>query len=351
VLTLAVFIIGFFPNVHKSNPAMGMGFGVGFFLMLASLLFYTLNAHLKKKDDYDAIIRDFRMNKLILLIGILVAVFYFIFCYIPMYGIIIGFKDFSALKGILASEWVGFRHLENFFTGIYFNRTVKNTLILNIYQLIFGFPAPILLALLLNEIKVKAFKRTVQTITYLPHFVSLVVICGIVVDFFSLNGLFNDLISLFGLERSMFLQDPNAYRPIYVGSGIWASIGWGSIIYLAALSGINQELYEAVAIEGAGRFRQFIHVTLPGITPMIVIMFILQIGSLMSEGADKAILLANPLTWETSDIISFYTYRRGLVEGDFSYSAAVGLFNTAINLVLLVSANSISRRVGETSLW
>jgi putative aldouronate transport system permease protein len=223
--------------------------------------------------------------------------------------------------------------------------------LINFYQLIFGFPAPIILALLMNEIKNKFFKKTIQTITYLPHFVSTVVICGMIIDFFAQNGLINDLIASFGGPRTLFLVEAGWFRSIYVGTGIWQGVGWGSIIYLAALTAIDTELYEAVTIDGAGRWKQFVHITLPGIAPTIVILLIMNIGRMMSEGFEKIILLYNPSTYETADIISSYVYRRGLVEANYGFSAAVGLFNTLVNLILIVAANYTSRKVNETSLW
>ena len=227
----------------------------------------------------------------------------------------------------------------------------ENTFLLSFYNLLFGFPAPIILALLLNEVKNVKFKKFTQTVTYLPHFLSLVVICGMVTDFSLINGLFNSVIEFFGGTRTPLLQNPNYYRSIYVLSGIWKEVGWGSIIYLAALSGIDIQLYEAAKIDGAGKWKQMIHVTLPGITPQIVILLIMKIGNLMSMGYEKTILLYNPSIYETADIISSYVYRSGLMNQEWGYSTAIGLFNSLVNCTLVVAANYISRKTTENSLW
>ncbi|NLG85580.1 MAG: sugar ABC transporter permease [Firmicutes bacterium] len=295
--------------------------------------------------------RDLNKYKYVYLMAIPVVAYYIIFHYVPMYGAIIAFKDFSPMLGIIRSPWVGFKHFRDFFQSFYFWRLMRNTILLSTYQLVFGFPAPIVLALLLNEVKNQFFKKSVQTITYLPHFISLVVVCGMIKDFTMSGGLINDIIAYFGGERAPLLQDPGLFRTIYVVSGIWQEIGWGSIIFLAALAAIDQELYEAAAIDGAGRFRQAIHVTLPGIMPTIVILLILRLGRMLSVGFEKIILLYNPATYETADVISTFVYRRGLQEFSWSFSSAVGLFNSAINFILLIAANKISQRLEQTTLW
>lgn len=280
-----------------------------------------------------------------------VILFYILFHYKPMYGAIIAFQDYNPRQGVTGSEWVGFDQFIRFFTSPYFGRLVKNTLLLSVYGIIFGFPAPIILALLLNELRAKRFKKTVQTITYLPHFISLVVVTGIIKDFTQSTGLINDIIVMFGGERSSLIQNPALYRTIYIVSDIWQGIGWGSIIYLSALSGVDQQLYEAASIDGAGRWKQLIHVTLPGIAPTIVIMLIMRMGQLLGTGYEKTILLYNEATYETADVIASYIYRVGILERNWSYSTAIGLFNSVINLALLIATNKISRRVSETSLW
>lgn len=280
-----------------------------------------------------------------------VIAYYVIFHYGPMYGAIIAFKDFTPVKGILGSDWVGLKHFEEFFGSYYFLRVLKNTVLISLYTLIFEFPAPIILALLINEVRRRYFKRVVQTITYMPYFISLVVICGIITDFTNADGLINRLFMLFGYDGQAMLQKPELFRPIYVMSEIWQRIGWESIIYIAALMSIDLEQYEAARIDGASRLKQMFYITLPGLVPVITIMFILRIGNLLNVGFEKIILLYNPITYETADVISTFVYRKGLLEFGWSYSSAVGLFNSVINLALLISANYISRKVNENSLW
>ena len=286
--------------------------------------------------------KDWKKNRSLYLLVIPVILFYLLFHYKPMYGAIIAFQDFNPRLGISGSEWVGFDQFTRFFTSPYFGRLVKNTLLLSFYGIIFGFPAPIILALLLNELRAKKFKKTVQTITYLPHFISLVVVTGIIKDFTQSTGLINDIIVWFGGARSSLIQNPELYRTIYVLSDIWQGIGWGSIIYLSALSGIDQQLYEASSIDG---------VTLPGIAPTIVIMLIMRMGQILGTGYEKTILLYNEATYETADVIASYIYRVGILERNWSYSTAIGLFNSVINLALLIITNKISKHVSETSLW
>ncbi len=304
-----------------------------------------------KMTFWQALKRDFTRNKALIVLSLPFIAWYFIFHYAPMFGVVIAFKDYSAGLGVLKSPWVGFKHFQYFFDSVFFVRVLRNTLLLSIYQLVLSFPAPLILALLLNEVKNKHFKKTVQTISYLPHFISLVVVCGMIVNFTQARGLINNIVAFFGGERVNYLLKPEWYRTVYVASTVWRGIGYGSIIYLAALAGIDTELYEATAIDGAGRWKQFLNVTLPGILPTVVIMLILNIGRLMGEGAEKTILLYNPATYETSDIIASFVYRRGLIEASYSFSSAVGLFNSAINLILVISANYISRKINETSLW
>jgi putative aldouronate transport system permease protein len=268
-----------------------------------------------------------------------------------MGGIVIGFQEYLPIKGFLGSRWVGFKHFIDFLTGPFAGRTIRNTLLINIYQLTFGFPAPIIFALLLNEINKGFFKNTVQTLSYLPHFVSIMVVCGLLKDFSRTTGLFNQLIGVFGAEAQNFLTLPQYFRSIYVGSGIWQGMGWGSIIYLATLSSVDPNLYEAAEIDGAGRFGKMLHITFPALIPIITIQLILRLGQMMSEGHEKVILLYNPLIYETADIISSFVYRRGLEEANFSFGTAVGLFNSVINIVLLWSTNWFARRTIKESLW
>ena len=297
------------------------------------------------------ILRDFKTNRHIYLMLVPVVIFFIIFHYLPMYGVIIAFKDFSPMKGIVKSPWLGFVHFKSFFQSYYFFRLIRNTLLISVYSIIFGFPAPILFALLLNELKVTSLKRSIQTVTYLPHFVSMVVICGLIRNFFESDGLISDIIVFLGGERSNLIGRPDVFRAIYVGTGIWQEVGWGSIIYLAALANINPELYQASEIDGAGRLSQAWHISLPSITPTIVILLILRLGFVMTVGFEKVLLLYGPLTMETADVIATYVYRRGLQQAEYSYAASIGLLNSVINFTLLVCSNWISRKFSETSLW
>ncbi|WP_243711581.1 ABC transporter permease subunit [Paenibacillus sp. BK033] len=280
-----------------------------------------------------------------------VIAYYLIFHYIPMYGALIAFKEYSPMKGVLHSDWVGLKHFHDFFGSYYFTRILKNTLVISLYSLIFEFPAPIILALLINEVQSRTFKRVAQTITYMPYFISLVVICGIITDFTNADGIINRLFMLFGYDGQAMLQKPELFRPIYILSEIWQRIGWESIIYIAALMSIDQEQYEAARIDGASRIKQIFFITLPGILPTITIMFILRMGNMLNVGFEKIILLYNPVTYNTADVISSFVYRKGLLEFGWSYSSAVGLFNSVVNLALLVTANYISRKMNKSSLW
>lgn len=295
--------------------------------------------------------RDFRRNKNLYFMVLPVIAFYIIFHYGPMYGALIAFKDYRPAKGIIGSDWVGFKHFIVFFQNHYFTRILCNTIIINIYSLIFGFPAPIILALMLNEIRNKFFKSCVQTISYLPHFISLVVVCGIIADFTGRSGIITQIVAVFGGDHSPLLQKPELFRAIYVSSDIWQQIGWNTIIYLASLTGIDPTTYEAATIDGAGRWRKMIDITIPGILPTIVILFIMRMGNIMNVGFEKIILLYNPLTYETADVISSYVYRKGILESSWSFSSAVGLFNSGINFFFLITSNWISKRLNETSLW
>lgn len=295
--------------------------------------------------------RDLKLHKYVYAMLVPVVAYYIVFYYVPMYGLQIAFKDFSPGLGLWDSPWVGWQHFENFFNSYYFVRLLRNTLLLSFYELLFGFPAPIILALLLNEIRSGLFKRAVQTITYMPHFISIVVISGIMVDFLARDGLVNIVLGWFGFEPTAFLGESGWFRTLFVSSNIWQSVGWGSIIYLSAMSAIDPSLYEAAKVDGASRWKQTMHITLPGIMPTVIILLILQMGNLMSVGTEKILLLYNSTTYETADVIGTFVYRKGILESDFSYSAAVGLFNSVINFVLLIAANTISRRTSETKLW
>lgn len=295
--------------------------------------------------------REISRYKTIYVMLIPIVLFYGIFHYGPMYGLLIAFKDYSPKQGIWGSEWVGIKHFVDFFTSYYAWRVIRNTFLISFMDIIFGFPAPIILALLLNEIRIRKFKSLVQTITYLPHFISMVVICGILKDFLGREGAINDILVMLGFARENYLQFPDYFRGIFVGSGIWQGVGYGSIIYLAAIAGIDQAMYEAATIDGAGRFKSMWYVTLPSIMPTIIILLILRIGNTMTVGFEKVMLLYSPITYETADVISTFVYRMGLEQMKFSYSAAIGLFNSLINFALLISANYLSRRFSNSSLW
>lgn len=280
-----------------------------------------------------------------------VILFYVLFHYVPMGGLVIAFQNYKPRKGLLGSDWVGLQNFEKFLTGMYAGRVIRNTLWINLLQLIFGFPAPIILALLINEMKDNWYKKGIQTVSYMPHFISLVVVCGLICDFSMTDGLFNDILAIFGFERINLISSNKTYRTVYVLSGIWKNIGWGSIVYLSALSSVDASLHEAAALDGAGKLRRIWHVNLPAIVPIIIIQLIMRLGNMMSEGHEKTLLLYSPVVYESADLISSYVYRYGLEKTQYSYGAAVDVFNSIVNLIFLVSANRISAKVTETSLW
>lgn len=280
------------------------------------------------------------------------VVYYFLFHYLPMYGLLIAFKDFSPFLGILGSPWAGLVWFEQFFTSIHFVRTVRNTLLLNFYGFFFNFTVPIIFALLLNEVHHSLFRRWVQTISYVPHFVSIVVVVGLINAMFnSENGLVNTVLGRLGMEPVPFLILPGWFRPLYIGSDIWQHFGWRAIIYLAALTAIDQEQYDAAWVDGANRWQQLRYITLPGIAPTIIILMILYVGQMMSVGFEKILLMYGPGTYETADVISTFVYRRGITGGDYSFAAAAGLFNSVINLSLILFVNRLSKQFTGTSLW
>lgn len=295
--------------------------------------------------------KKIKRSKYLYIILIIPLLYYLIFHYMPMYGVIIAFKNYNIGNGIWGSEWVGFKWFEKFLADPYFWKLVRNTLLLNIYGLIWGFPIPIILAVLLNEVTNSRFKKTIQTVSYLPHFISTVVVCGMVVNFLSLDGIINQFLTAFGLEKIQFLMFPEYFRSIFTATGIWQSCGWTSIIYLASLTGVDQEILEAAMIDGANRWQRIRNVTIPSITPTISIMLIMQLGKLMTLGYEKILLLYNGSTYETADIISTYVYRRGILNNDFSYATAVGLFQSVVGVILLLAANKVSKKLSDTSLW
>ncbi|TYP79326.1 ABC transporter permease [Paenibacillus methanolicus] len=299
-----------------------------------------------------SIFRKIRRDRAFLVLLAPALIFYILFRYVPMFGIIVSFKDYNLFSGIWKSEWVGLRYYKMFFDNPDAFNIIRNTFLLGLYKIIFGFPAPIILALLLNELKMKRYKRFVQTVSYMPHFLSPVVVAGILVMILSPStGFVNQIIQDMGFEPINFLQKADWFRTIYVSSEVWQEIGWGSILYLAALTSIDPQLYEAARMDGANRWRQMWHVSIPGIMPAIVILFILQIGKIMELGFDKVFLLSNAATYETADIISTYVYRMGITSANFSYATAIDLFMGIIGLIFVYSANVISRKLGDTSLW
>lgn len=277
--------------------------------------------------------------------------YFILFKYVPMAGISIAFQDYKIYKGFLGSKWVGLKHFEKYLTDPNFWVLVRNTLHLSFLSIVICFPLPIIFALFVNELESKRFKALVQNVSYVPHFISVVVVVSVLTLFVSKTGPVNDLIAALGGERKSFMMDKNWFRPLYIITDLWKDTGWNAIIYLAALAGVDMQIYESARIDGANRFQQLLHITIPGIMNTIVVMFILRMGSVLSIAFEKVLLMQNPVTYETSDVISTYVYRRGLSGMQFSYAAAVDLFSSVINLILLVLTNSFSRRFSETSLW
>ncbi|WP_230397923.1 ABC transporter permease [Novisyntrophococcus fermenticellae] len=283
---------------------------------------------------------------------VLPILYYVVFKYVPVLGNIIAFRKYKGGSNILGEEWVGFRYFRQFLTDPSFWKAFGNTLRLSIGYLLVRFPATLIFALLINEIRKTAWKRTVQTVSYLPHFISLVVVCGMVKELLAGNGPVNALLQALGMEKIAFMSEPGWFDAVYIISGVWQALGWGTILYLTAMTNINTELYEASAIDGAGRFKQAIHVTIPGILPTIMTLLIMDIGGIVtSNNMQKILLLYNPLTQERADIIGTLVYRMGISGGNFSYASAVGLFEAVIGLILVTSANFLSRKLTETSLW
>lgn len=277
--------------------------------------------------------------------------YFLIFHYGPMFGNLMAFKEYSIMKGVFGSPWAGFKYFEQFLFNDYFWKVVKNTLILNIYSLIFYFPAPILFAVLLNELISSRFRRAIQTISYIPHFLSTVVVAGMLVNFLSVSGMINQVIEFFGGSATTFLSQASWFRTIFIGSEIWQGLGWSSIIYMAALTGIDPGLYEAATIDGANRWHKIRHITLPGIATVVTIMLLLNVGHMLSVGFEKILLLYSGPTYETADVIQTFVYRRGLIDADFSFAAAVGIFQSVISLVLIVGANQLSKKINGARLF
>jgi putative aldouronate transport system permease protein len=309
----------------------------------------------KTRKGVKGFIEGIKNTKYLQLLALPGLIYYVVFHYIPMYGILMAFQKYNLKKGIWGSQWIGFDNFIKFFNHPNFWRIIRNTVLLNVYHLLFVFPVAIVFALLLNEIKNKYYKGAVQTISYLPHFISMPAIIGILYMFLSpTNGPLNMFLQrVFGMEPIYFAGDPKWFRTLYIGSDIWVQTGWSAIIYIAALSGVDQEMYEAATLDGATRFQQMRYISIPSIQSTIIILFLLALGKIMSLGADKVILMqgTSTLTYNTSEVISTFIYRRGLENGEFSFTTAVGIFNSVINFALLFFSNKISRKLSETSLW
>ncbi|NOU64496.1 ABC transporter permease subunit [Paenibacillus sp. LMG 31461] len=291
-------------------------------------------------------------SKYLMLLFLPALIYYLLFKYVPMFGILISFKDYNTFKGVWASEWVGLKYYSLFFHSPDFLKLLKNTVLLGISKVVFGFPAPIILALLLNEVRRATLKRLVQSISYLPHFISNVVVVSMMFLFLSpTSGLVNNVIQWFGYDAMNFMQNEDYFRAIYILSEIWQHVGWETIIYLAALSAIDPQLYEAARVDGANRRHQLLHITIPGIRPAIIILFILNIGHVLDIGFEKVLLMLNPSIYATADVLSTYVYRTGIQSMNYSYATAIDLFSSIINLIFILTANWISRRTSETSLW
>lgn len=305
-----------------------------------------------RKSRFHRFLLDLWASRYLQLLILPGLVYFIIFKYIPIYGVQIAFRDYKLRDGITGSQWVGLKHFQTFITGPYFWQLVRNTLLLNIYSLAFTFPLPIVFSLLLNEVRPLFFKKFIQTVSYLPHFISLAAIIGMLSMLVSPSiGIVNKIIMALGGESIYFMTEPRWFRTLYVVSGVWTGLGWGAIIYIAALAGVDVQLYEAASIDGANRVHLMWHVSLPAIKNTIVVMFILRVGSMMSVGSEKVLLMYNELTYDTADVISTFVYRRGLQKNEYSFSTAVDMFNSIINILLLVSANWLSSKFTESSLW
>lgn len=308
----------------------------------------TVNKRRKSEIIFRQIYRDRQLY--LLLIPFLL--FYILFVFRPMGSMVIAFKDYSVYKGIAASPWVGLKHFREFFESEFFTRVLRNTVLISLYQLVIGFPLPIIFALLLNEVTSTKYKRLVQTFSYLPYFISTVVIAGMVTLFLSpSNGIVNIILDKLGMEKIYFLTKPEWFRTIYTMTNVWIGLGYNSVVYISALSGVDQSLYEACTIDGGGKMRQMLSVTIPGILPTIVTMFLIQIGNILNVGYELIIMLYQPATYETADTISTYVYRIGIEQANYSLSTAVSFFNSIVGLILVVIANYISKKVNNTGLW
>ncbi len=300
----------------------------------------------------DRLKRDLKKNYILYLMMVPVLAYYIIFHYWPMYGVTLAFKDYSVSLGILDSPWIGFDNFVRFFSGYNWKTLLGNTIGISLYSLLVGFPMPIIFALLLNYIVNDKLKKTLQMVSYAPHFISMVAMCGMIVIFLHPDtGIVNIILNFFGMESVRFMADPDWFKTVYVFSGAWQNMGWGAIIYIAALAGVDYEMHEAAFMDGATKIQRIIHIDLPTILPTIVTLFILRVGQIMSVGFEKVFLLQNSMNMETSDVISTYVYRVGLINNDYGFSTAIGLFNSLVNIVLLLSVNKLAKAVAKTSLW
>ncbi len=306
---------------------------------------------LNKEGSSSVFCSRLKKDRYLLIMLILPLTYYLIFRYGPMYGLLLSVKDFDINKGIMGSPWAGFKYFQAFVFDPVFWRGFRNTILLNVYMLIFAFPAPIILALLLNELKFPRFKRFAQSVSYMPYFISTVVVCGMIVNFFAREGMINTVLFSIGIQKINFLMEAQWFPFVYVTSEIWQSVGWGSIIYLAAITGVDATVYEAAIIDGAGRWKQLLNVTLPYLAPTISIMLILAVGNVMSVSFEKIILLYRGATYETSDVIATYVYRRGLLGADFSYATAVGFFQSFVGMIFILTANTITKKISDTSMF
>lgn len=305
-----------------------------------------------KQSKLKRTLKDLNNSKYLLLLLLPCFVYFVIFKYWPMFGLIISFKDYNLFKGVMDSPWVGFKHYINFFSDPYFIKVLRNTFLLGVYNTLWNFPMPVIAALVINEIKGNGLKKLTQTVSFFPHFVSVVTICGMAIGFLSpRNGIINEIVKFFGGDPINFMTDPKYFRTIYIATGIWQNTGWGTIVYLAALSGINSELYDAAAVDGVNKWQELFYVTLPSILPTVILLLIMNIGRAVTVGFEKVFLLQTDANISISEVISTYEYERGMVQANYSYSTAIGLFMSVVSSSLVVGANFISRKVSDTSLW
>ncbi|HEV4481378.1 TPA: sugar ABC transporter permease [Streptococcus pneumoniae] len=309
-----------------------------------------MNQEILKKSKIQLTVEHIQKYWILYLMMIPATVLLILFTYGPMYGIIMAFQDFTVFKGYTGSPFVGLKHFQRLFSDPLFYRLFKNTFMVGVLDFLFSFPAPLIFALILNEVRKVRFKSVVQSISYLPHFIPLVVMVGIIFELFGSYGIINSLLSSLGMEPISFFTKSEWFLPLYIGSGVWKTIGWGSIIYMGALTNIDSTLYEAADMEGANRWHKMWHVTLPSLRPTVVTLFILNAGGIMQVGFEKVFLMSSPATYEVSDVLSTYVYRQGILNSDFSYSAAVGLFNNIVALLFVLLANKIAKKLGEEGI-